>query len=198
LSVLRLQSATASNDKAPRQPEQGLPWPEDLPPLHWVQQVGPLKPTAEVLAQAQQATARGRPLPLVMRMRYGSGQSVYVATDETWRWRYGRGELYFQQFWIQLLRMLGFEPDDPHAETTEQAIISMGVMARLEALGTLQRIFSSAVAVVGENEALQQKALTYQREFSHALTRATVLLDRDGDGRVDERRGLSSTRLVRV
>lgn len=98
----------------------------------------------------------------------------------------------------QLLHMLGFEPDDPNAEVTEQAIISLSVMARLEALGTLQRVFSGALALVGENEALQQKAEAYQAYFTRALHRATVLLDRDNDGRVDERRTLSATRLVRV
>jgi hypothetical protein len=31
---------------------------------------------------------------------------LYVATDDTWRWRYGRGEVYFERFWPQLVRML--------------------------------------------------------------------------------------------
>jgi hypothetical protein len=42
-------------------------------------------------------------------MRYGAGNVLYVATDEIWRWRYGRGELIPEQFWIQLLRLLGRE-----------------------------------------------------------------------------------------
>jgi hypothetical protein len=42
-------------------------------------------------------------------MRYGAGTIIYVATDEIWRWRYGRGELIPEQFWIQLLRLLGRE-----------------------------------------------------------------------------------------
>lgn len=98
----------------------------------------------------------------------------------------------------QLVRMLGLEPDNPHPALTEQAIVSVSVMARLEALGTLQRLFNSAVALAGDNEALKHKATRYQAEFRHALTRATVLLDRDNDGRVDERRGFSTARLVRV
>lgn len=79
-------------------------WPAELPPLRWAQNLGPLKPTAEVLARA----GRGpEAMPLLVRLRFGSGQSLYLATDETWRWRYGRGELYFEQFWVQLVRMLG-------------------------------------------------------------------------------------------
>jgi hypothetical protein len=97
-----------------------------------------------------------------------------------------------------LLRMLGFDPDDAHAAVTEQSIVSMSVMARLEALGTLERIFSGAVALVGDNKALQQKRAAYHAQFAADLRRATVLLDTDNDGRVDERRGLSTARLVRI
>ena len=67
--------------------------------------MGKLKPTAEVLAFAPLEGGR-RLLPLVVRLRYGAGQTVYVATDETWRWRLGRGDLFFDQFWMQLVQML--------------------------------------------------------------------------------------------
>ena len=102
LGVLRLSS----------EPQQS--WRRDLvdpnfgwSKLHYAQRIEPgrLKPTAEVLT----TTARlfqGTPLPLVMHLRYGAGQSIYIATDEIWRWRYGRGELYPERFWVQLIRML--------------------------------------------------------------------------------------------
>lgn len=92
-------------------------WPRELmdPSFGWSQlqyaqriEPGQLKPTAEVLAQTY-ATFNGTALPLVLSMRYGAGQSIYVATDETWRWRYGRGELLHEQFWLQIIRMLGRE-----------------------------------------------------------------------------------------
>jgi len=80
-------------------------WPADLPRLWWVQNIGALKPTAEVIAEGfNDHTTLG---PVVSRMRYGAGQSLYVASDEIWRWRYARGDYYYQQFWTQLLRMLG-------------------------------------------------------------------------------------------
>ncbi len=83
-------------------------WPAELPSLRWAQDIGSLKPTAEVLAWAAgYRDDTGGALPLVVSMRYGAGQSLYVATDETWRWRYGRGDVYFEQFWIQLIRLLG-------------------------------------------------------------------------------------------
>ncbi|MCH7571913.1 MAG: hypothetical protein IH891_03260, partial [Planctomycetes bacterium] len=75
--------------------------------LYYAQKIEPglLKPTTEVLAETV-GLFRGLPLPLVLKMRFGSGQSIYVATDEIWRWRYGRGELYPEQFWVQMIRML--------------------------------------------------------------------------------------------
>lgn len=78
--------------------------------LQYAQRIEPgrLKPTAEVLAETVQ-TFGGVHLPLVINMRYGSGQTLYVATDEIWRWRYGRGEMLPEQFWVQMIRMLGRE-----------------------------------------------------------------------------------------
>jgi uncharacterized membrane protein len=94
LGVLRLRSLKLSEDEA-------VTWPTALPPLQWAQSIESLKPAAEVLAVDEQSTQ-----PLVVRMRFGAGQTLYVATDETWRWRYGRGELYPEQFWMQLVRLL--------------------------------------------------------------------------------------------
>ncbi|MEM8782484.1 MAG: hypothetical protein AAGE65_06450, partial [Planctomycetota bacterium] len=85
-------------------------WPAGLGALRWVQDVGVLKPTAEVLAVGLaegQARESAGALPVVTRMRYGAGQSVYVATDETWRWRRGVGERFPERFYVQLVRMLG-------------------------------------------------------------------------------------------
>ena len=88
-------------------------WPSELADpttgwslLRWAQRIerDRLKPAAEVLAQSIPGQ-----WPLVMTMRYGAGRSMYVATDETWRWRYGRGELLQERFWLQMIRLLGRE-----------------------------------------------------------------------------------------
>jgi len=106
LGVLRL---TSSNEQ--------VGWPRELsdPAYGWSQlfyaqriEPGLLKPTTEVLAETVQEF-NGAPLPLVLKMRFGAGESIYVATDEIWRWRFGRGELYPEQFWLQMIRMLGRE-----------------------------------------------------------------------------------------
>ncbi len=93
------------------------PWPAELASrdtgwasLHWGQAIGArdLKPTTEVLARAELAFS-GEAWPVVVMMRYGAGKSLYVATDEIWRYRYGRGEVYYERFWLQLVRMLARE-----------------------------------------------------------------------------------------
>lgn len=79
--------------------------------LRWAQEISPgqLKPTAEVLAEGWPASSGGAPVPLVISMRYGLGRIVYIATDETWRWRFGRGEGVLEKFWVPLIRLLARE-----------------------------------------------------------------------------------------
>ena len=97
---------------------EGTGWPRALSDpsyrwsrLQWAQRIDPeqLKPTAETLAETVTTFENGMPLPLVVMMRYGAGRSIYVATDEIWRWRFGRGEQLTEQFWVQMIRMLGRE-----------------------------------------------------------------------------------------
>ncbi len=89
-------------------------WPAVLGPdgagwaaLQWAQDLNPraLKPAAEVLAEGI-SVADGNASALVIAMRYGAGQTAYVATDETWRWRHGIGESLQERFWIGLIQML--------------------------------------------------------------------------------------------
>jgi len=71
-----------------------------------------LKPAAEVLALASPASGpvgSAASRPLVLTMRYGAGRVIYVATDEIWRWRYGRGETLPERFWLPLVRLLARE-----------------------------------------------------------------------------------------
>lgn len=93
-------------------------WPQQLASpdtgwslLHWAQRLNPaqLKPSTEVLAEALPADGSGDPAPLVLTMRYGAGRVIYVATDETWRWRYARGETLQERFWLPLVRLLARE-----------------------------------------------------------------------------------------
>ncbi len=96
-----------------------------------------------------------------------------------------------------LLRALGIDPNDEDAELTEDAIVSVGLMAHVETLGTLERVYSGAVAITGDEE-LVRRAEMYRQRFRAAVERASVLLDTDGDGRADMRVEMATSRLVRV
>ena len=100
LSVMRMRDIDQTSGQ-----QEG--WPDTLPMLRWMQDIGALKPTAEVIAETFEMQTPDEMIPALVRLRYGAGQSLYVATDEAWRWRYGRGEWYFEQYWVQLIRMLG-------------------------------------------------------------------------------------------
>lgn len=102
LGVLRLGDAGADAWPAGLNDQ---PWSA----LRWVQRIDTdlLKPTAEILAYASPAEGSpDEPSASVVTMRYGAGRSIYVATDETWRWRYGRGETLQERFWLPLFRLL--------------------------------------------------------------------------------------------
>ncbi|RMD65482.1 MAG: hypothetical protein D6824_02605 [Planctomycetota bacterium] len=117
-------------------PEQ--PWPAQLsdPSLGWTQlryaqriEPAALKPAATPLALAAPVLETGADAssatPLVISMRYGAGLVVYVATDEIWRWRYGRGETLPERFWLPILRLLA-----------RQALLRTGALAQLRASPT--------------------------------------------------------------
>jgi hypothetical protein len=46
-------------------------------------------------------------LPVLALQSYGTGQTLFVGTDETWRWRRNIGEKYYTRFWGQVLLRLG-------------------------------------------------------------------------------------------
>jgi len=88
--------------------DANLQWPR----LRYVQSVprARLKPTAEVLAEAEGAgIGAEETTAAVTRMRFGAGEVICVATDEIWRWRYGQGERYPERFWVPLVRLLARE-----------------------------------------------------------------------------------------
>jgi hypothetical protein len=153
LSVLQLQS------------QQNVGWPNMLADprtgwsrLYYAQRIEParLKPTAEVLAQTVQ-TISGSELPLVIQMRYGAGRVIYVATDEIWRWRYGQGELFPEQFWIQIVRMLGRE--------------TLGMMGEQAALSVKPRWAATGEPARIEVVLLDQQLADAQRQ----TVRATIV-----------------------
>lgn len=97
----------------------------------------------------------------------------------------------------RLLEAVGIDPDDGNATLTEDAIVSVSVMSRLEVIGTLERVYAGAVALVGDNGTTWQKAQRYHEMFHRELRSAKVRLDLDGDGFADAERDLGVVRLSR-
>ena len=80
---------------------------EKLPPLYWMVETPDLKPGARVLAEHPSRTGHeGRKLPIITMQYVGAGKVLFHATDETWRWRWRTGDVFFARYWIQMIRYL--------------------------------------------------------------------------------------------
>lgn len=77
-----------------------------LPSPHWLAPARAL-PGAEVWLEAVTAETRS---PAVVFRRYGAGKALYLAFDESWRWRYKVGDLYHQKFWNQAAKFVMESP----------------------------------------------------------------------------------------
>ena len=80
---------------------------QDLPPLYWLLEAPHVKPAARVLAEHPTRLADdGRQLPVFMMQYVGAGKVLFHATDDTWRWRYRVGDVFFARYWVQAVRYL--------------------------------------------------------------------------------------------
>ncbi len=103
-------------------PEESLAIWEHLPPLYWLMEVPELKPAARVLAEdPNRVSPDGRKPPVIMMQYVGAGKVLFHATDETWRWRYRVGDVYFARYWIQMIRYLS---RSKLAESGQGAVLS--------------------------------------------------------------------------
>ncbi len=66
-------------------------------------------PGSEVLMKARLGE---READAMVFRRQGAGKVLYIGHDESWRWRYGIGDLYHQKFWNQAARWI-MEPSFP-------------------------------------------------------------------------------------
>jgi von Willebrand factor type A domain len=91
LSALQLTKGTAEDN-------QKL-WAE-LPKMRFAANVKPL-PGSEVIATLDNGSESK---PFLVTRQYGAGRVLYVASDESWRWRYNVADTYHQRFWNQISR----------------------------------------------------------------------------------------------
>jgi hypothetical protein len=77
-----------------------------LPSLFWFVEIPKTKPGVRVFAEHPLKSGSSGRLPIIMLQQVGAGKVLYHATDETWRWRFRRGDLYYGRYWIQAIRYL--------------------------------------------------------------------------------------------
>ncbi len=86
-------------------PHQNRELWDALPGFFWLQPTGKLKPGARALAVHPEEKSEHGPLPIFVEHRYGAGRVFFLATDETWRWRFLIGDKYFYRFWRQIISL---------------------------------------------------------------------------------------------
>jgi hypothetical protein len=77
-----------------------------LPELFWYFEAPRKKPAALVLAEHQTVAGADGRLPLILYQFVGAGKAMFHAFDDTWRWRFRAGDMYFGRFWVQTVRFL--------------------------------------------------------------------------------------------
>lgn len=78
----------------------------------------------------------GKRAPILVVGRFGAGRTLFLATDESWRWRYYTGENIFNTFWIQNLRYLARSRKIGQRKitfTAQRPIYELGQQVRLTA-----------------------------------------------------------------
>jgi hypothetical protein len=90
-------------------PDDNIAIWKKLPGVYWDARVVRAKPAATVLLDdpSPEKASRGASMPVIALQSYGSGQTLFVGTDETWRWRRNVGEKYYTRFWGQVFLHLG-------------------------------------------------------------------------------------------
>jgi hypothetical protein len=86
--------------------ESAAVW-QHLPGIYWMLDAPDKKPGARVLAEHPSRTGSdGANLPIILLYYVGAGKVVFHATDETFQWRFRRGDIYFGRYWVQTIRYL--------------------------------------------------------------------------------------------
>ncbi|MFO0863125.1 MAG: vWA domain-containing protein [Gemmataceae bacterium] len=80
---------------------------ETLPGFHWFYPTTKLRPGAQALVVNPRAKSGDQPAPIVATQFYGQGQVIWLATDETWRWRANVENKHFARLWGQMVYQAG-------------------------------------------------------------------------------------------
>lgn len=153
-------------------PENLKLWNETLPPLRWFAKISDLRPGVRVLAE--HPDLRGldnQALPLITLQFHGAGKVVFHATDETYRWRFRAGDIYFARYWIQTIRYLSRSKLLGEAEgvelTADREEYQQGESLRLRARFLDDRVAPAeddGVLCIVQHEAGQRRSVRLRRD----------------------------------
>lgn len=144
---------------------------QNLPPLYWMLEAPQVKSAARVLAtHPTRLASDGRRLPLFSLQYVGAGKVLFHATDETWRWRYRVGDVFFARYWVQTIRYLARSKllgGERGAElTVDRREYRRGEPVRVRARFIDERVAPAAedgVTVVLEQPGQKSRRLTLRR-----------------------------------
>ena len=101
--------------------------------------------------------------PLISIRRYGKGEVIYLAFNETWRMRRKYGELYYRQFWGQMIHRLGLS----HALGNQKRFV---VRTDRQRYKEEDRVILSIEAYNKDFEPLEEKDLPEGGLVAHHIT----------------------------
>jgi hypothetical protein len=144
---------------------------EHLPELYWLLETPALKPAARVLAEhPSRLGADGRKLPVFSLQYVGAGKVLFHATDDTWRWRFRVGDVFFSRYWVQTIRYLSRSKllgKDRSAElTTDRRQYRRGEPVRIRTRFTDERVAPAeddGVTVMVEREGHKNERVKLSR-----------------------------------
>ncbi|HEV3203046.1 MAG TPA: hypothetical protein VGY77_01625 [Gemmataceae bacterium] len=87
--------------------EENLRVWKELPGIYWHYPVTKLRPGGTALLNHPTAKTGEQPMPVLAAQYYGKGQVLFLAMEETWRWRFNVGDRYFARFWGQVIYQIG-------------------------------------------------------------------------------------------
>lgn len=125
------------------EPEENLRRWEAMPPLFWVAPVRRAKPAAEILLADPARGDAGEPLPVLALQQYGVGQTMFIGTDNVWRWRRNEGESFFVSFWGRVVQRLAVNHLLSGSRRTQLMLDRTSVLPG-ERIGVTARLFNSA------------------------------------------------------
>lgn len=124
-------------------PAENLRRWEALPPLFWVAPVLRAKPAAEVLVVDASREDPALHVPVIAMQQYGVGQSMFIGTDNTWRWRRNEGEQFFVSMWGRVVQRLAINHLLTGSRRT-QLLLDRTSALRGEKIAVTGRLFTSA------------------------------------------------------